>query len=138
MPWISESQRFWFTLCPTCAASSCGVHINELNRLLEEAANDTVKISNSTSCELQQTRTGALQTRMALDYLPAGQGGAWAILGQECCTVISDGFEVQQSGITSMERAVEEWQKEENSSWWDWLWGCQSGGCCEMHLWQSL
>lgn len=51
---------------------------------------------------------------MALGYLPADQGGTWAILGQKCCTSISAGFEVQQSGITLIERAVEECQKEKN------------------------
>lgn len=51
---------------------------------------------------------------------------------------IRDGFEVQQSGITLTEKAVEEWQQEENSSWWDWLHGFQIGGWGEMHSWLSL
>lgn len=48
-----------------------------------------------------------LQNCMAIDYLLASQGGTCATIGQECCTFISDGFEVQQSGITLIERAVE-------------------------------
>lgn len=121
-----------------CAAPSCGVDRNKLNALLEEVANDPGKMSNSTSCELQQTQMGTPENHMALDYLLAGQGGAWALMAQECCTALRDGFEGQQSGITLTQRAVEEWQKEENSSCWDWLHGCQIGGCCEMHLWQCL
>lgn len=90
--------------------------MKELKRLLEEVANDAIKISNSTSYELQQPRMGALQNDMALDYLLAGRGGTCAIEGKECCTVIRAGFEVQQSVIPWNERAAEEWQKEENSS----------------------
>lgn len=54
-----------------------------------------------------------------LYYLLPSQGRTCVIKGQECCTYINDGFEVQQSGITSIERAVEECQEEENSFWWD-------------------
>nr|XP_041567673.1 uncharacterized protein LOC121468294 isoform X2 [Taeniopygia guttata] len=138
VPWVSESKGFWFTLCPMCAAPPRGVDMNELNGLLEEVVNDTVEMPISTSYELQQTQMGTPENRMALDYLLAGQGGTWAIRGRGCCTASSDGFEGQQSGITLTERAVEEWQKEENSSWWDWLRGCQIRGCCEMHSWQCL
>lgn len=50
----------------------------------------------------------AVQNCIALDFLLAGQGGTRAILGQECCTYISDGLKVQQTGIIPTERAVEE------------------------------
>lgn len=50
----------------------------------------------------------AVLTCIALDYLLASQGGTCAILGQECCTYISDWFEVQQTGIIQIERAEEE------------------------------
>lgn len=119
-PSISECKRLWFTLCPMCTALSYGVYINKLNRFLE-VANDDNEVLNSTSYELQQTQMVVLQSCMALDYLLASQGGTCVIIWQVCCTYISDGFEVQQSGITSIERAVEEWQKEKISSWWDWL-----------------
>lgn len=61
-------------------------------------------------------RNRALQNHMALDYLLASQGQRGAIIGQECCTYISDGFQVQQTEITLTERAVEEWQKKEDFS----------------------
>lgn len=48
-------------------------------------------------------------------YLLASQEGACVIIGQKCCTYTNDGFDVQQSAITSIERAVEEWHKEENT-----------------------
>lgn len=48
VPWLSECKRFWFILCPVCAAPSCGVSMNKLNGLLAEAANDAVEMSNST------------------------------------------------------------------------------------------
>lgn len=53
--------------------------------------------------------------------LSASQGGTHAILGQECCSDISDGFEAQYTGIILIERTVEDKHKEEHSSWWDWL-----------------
>lgn len=40
---------------PMRAAFHYGIYINKLNILLEEVVNNTIKISNSSSYELQQT-----------------------------------------------------------------------------------
>lgn len=93
---------------PHVCALHYGIYINKLNRLLEEVVNNTIKISNSTSSELQQTWMVAVQNCIALDYLLASQRAMCAILGQECCTYISNGFEAQQRRIILIERAVED------------------------------
>lgn len=108
-PLILGSKRLWFTLCALCAELHYGIYINKLKQLLEGVVNNTIKISNRLSYELcQQTWMVAVQTCMASDYLLASQGGMCAILGQESCTYISDGFEAQQTGIILIERAVED------------------------------
>lgn len=98
------------------------IYINELNQLLEEIISDAVKISSSTCCELQQTQMGLCRTSrpLIICLLAREEPGLFQdrnVAGMS----ISAGFEVQQPGITSIGRSGEQWQKEENSSWWDWL-----------------
>uniref|UniRef100_A0A8C4XL12 Uncharacterized protein n=1 Tax=Falco tinnunculus TaxID=100819 RepID=A0A8C4XL12_FALTI len=106
-----------------CAAVAYGTKINQLSNLLEELANDTIKVLNSISYEMAQNRIMSLQNPMALDYLLASQGGIYALTGRESCAYIDDEFQTQQKGLNSIEREVKEWkrQKESSSSWWSWL-----------------
>ncbi|XP_059799711.1 syncytin-B-like [Hypanus sabinus] len=68
-----------------------------MTSVLETLANETaVALQHTkdaltrTAAELTAVSMVALQTRMALDYLLAADGGTCAVVGEECCTFIPD------------------------------------------------
>nr|XP_033775848.1 syncytin-1-like isoform X2 [Geotrypetes seraphini]XP_033775849.1 syncytin-1-like isoform X2 [Geotrypetes seraphini] len=122
-PLISEGERFAMILLPSYGVGKLIQIIKKLSTLIETMGNETTAVTQSLSLELRQTRIVALQNRMALDYLLAAQGGTCAIIGQECCTYIPDSFSDQQAHITSLDKALQNWEqfKVEDKGWFDWL-----------------
>lgn len=81
--------------------------LNLYTNLTGQVINETSDTLAGISLELAQTHRVALQNRMVDDFLLAAQGGVCAVVGDECCTYISNSSDL----VTGHLNKIKELQK---------------------------
>lgn len=81
--------------------------VNLYTNLMGQVINETSDTLAGISLELAQAHRVALQNRMADDFLLAAQGGVCVLVGDECCTYISNSSDL----VTGHLNKIKELQK---------------------------
>uniref|UniRef100_A0AAY5KKM9 Uncharacterized protein n=1 Tax=Esox lucius TaxID=8010 RepID=A0AAY5KKM9_ESOLU len=87
---LTRTQCIFSVLIPGYGTYTSQEEIMALSKVLEKHMNLTSDTIAAKGMELSETRSVALQNRMALDLILASQGGVCKVVGSECCTYISD------------------------------------------------
>jgi len=96
--------------------------------------NNTVRALEAINQELAQLRLYSQQTRYAVDYQLAQQGGVCTIVGNTCITQVTDESLNITAVITDIERQLDHFKQgaREEGDWFEWLLG-KTWGSYIMH-----
>uniref|UniRef100_A0AAY5L3L8 Envelope protein n=1 Tax=Esox lucius TaxID=8010 RepID=A0AAY5L3L8_ESOLU len=105
---LTRTQRIFSVLIPGYGTYTSQEEIMALSKVLERNMNLTTDTIAAIGTELSETRTVALQNRMALDMILASQGGVCKVVGSECCTYISDASQKVINLVQETNKGIEE------------------------------
>nr|QXP50143.1 envelope [Xenopus tropicalis] len=124
----SEENRFVMILIPHYGVAKAVQMMRRMSRIIEHALNNTLDGLTSLTEEVRQMRLVVLQNRASLDYILASKGGVCALIGDECCTYISDKSLEVEDDISEARKSVAKLHAQNTGSWlFSWLgqWGQQ-------------
>ena len=75
---------------PSLGTTDVMLRVDALTNFTQQVLQDSQKAISALNAEQIQIRKVVLQNRLALDILPAAQGGTCAIIHTRCCTYIPD------------------------------------------------
>ena len=90
---LSRFQSILGTIIPFYGVYNNQEELKALSLTLERHMNYSLASISALNHEIQEVKKVALQNRMALDLLLAAQGGVCSLIGDECCTYVSDASE---------------------------------------------
>lgn len=118
---VTEGDRLAMIILPQYGVARAVQMMRRMSKIIEYAFNKTFDSIDALTEEVRQMRLVVLQNRAALDFILAAKGGVCALIGDECCSYISDSSENIESDLTEARKAVSKLHSISNDGIFAWL-----------------